>query len=264
MRKALFLLAALAIVLSACRAEINIAVDVSETGETVVTVEMGADEEFQALFGGEDPSELLGESGLDLVPEGEAFTRTEGDMTYWGAQRTYSSFEEFEADFADPDDPDSAFTSLSFAMDENEAVLEGTLAAPDDEISTEGLPIDPSVLTADIFAVNFIFDMPGSVKEHNADRVLGEGQLLWEIPIVGGEKEIFARSSLGDSSLWWVWIILGVLLILLVAATIGVVMASRRKTDKALAAADEEGTDGAVVKSTDGADGDPSDGDKGQ
>ena len=58
MRQLFLLLAALALVVTACRAEVNLSIEVAESGETVVSVEIGADEEFQNLLGagGGDPS----------------------------------------------------------------------------------------------------------------------------------------------------------------------------------------------------------------
>jgi len=237
MRKLFLLIAAVVVVVTACRAEVNLSIDVADDGSTVATVEIGADEEFQELLGsgGGDPTDLL-DDGFDLE-NGEAYTRTEGDMTFWGARATFDSFEELSTTFADPNDPDSAFSAFSFTADDSGATLEATLSAPEDELATDDIPFDPSQITADIFSVNFIFGMPGTVVEHNADRVLEDGRLLWEIPLTGGEKQVFARSETGSSSLWWLWIILIVVLVAGVVAAIVAVVVTRNQSKQAIAAA---------------------------
>ena len=240
MRKTLFAVAALTLLLTACKAEINIAIDVSDEGAVEASAEFGVDEEFQELIGAvDDPGDLIGESGLGIGPDdGEAYTRIEGEFTYFGATKTYDSFEAFEADFAG-DDPDNPFSNLSFEMDESGAVLDGVLAPPEEAVDTSEFPIDPAQLTADIFSVNLIFGMPGTVKEHNADRVLSDGRLLWQIPLLGEEKVIHATSGSG-SSLWWLWIVLGAVVILGIIAGAVAIAGSRRQSQRAIDEADPD------------------------
>lgn len=239
MRKLLFLVAIAALALAACRAEVNLSIDVDESGATVVAAEIGADEEFQQLIsagGGGDPGDLLGE-GLDFNLEGaERYERTEDDMMFWGARKEYASFEEMEAELTNPAEPGGPFTGFSFTMDDDGANLQATLSAPEDELPDEELPFDPSQLTSDIFSVNLIFGMPGTVVEHNADQVLADGRLLWEIPLVGGEKVVQARSELGSGTLWWLWVILGVVLLIGIAAAVVALSMSRRQAERAIAA----------------------------
>jgi hypothetical protein len=240
MRRVFLLIAVLALALAACKAEVNLSIDVDEDGRTEVSAEIGADEEFQQLIsagGGGDPGDLLGE-GLDFnLEDGESYERTEGEMTFWGARKEFTSYEDLTGQFADPADPDSPFTDFSFTMDDEEATLDATIVAPEQEIGTDEIPFDPSQITSEIFSVNFIFGMPGTVVEHNADEVLADGRLLWEIPLVGGEKEIFARSEFGSSAMWWLWLILGIVLVAGITAAIVAVLMSRRQAEKAVAAA---------------------------
>lgn len=246
MRKILLLIGALALLLAACRAEINLVIDVAEDGVTTAAVEIGMDEEFQQLIGsgGGDPSEILG-GGFDFgaVGEGESYQREEDGLTYWGSEATFSSFEELSANLANPADGDSPFSSFSFEQDDEQATLRATLSTPEDEVNTGEIPFDPSQITSEVFAVNLIFGMPGNVEEHNADRVLADGRLLWEIPLVGGEKEVFAQSSFGSSSLWWVWLVLGIVLVAGIAAVIIATMRSRRRSEEAIEAAGAEAAD---------------------
>lgn len=240
MRKLLMLIAVLAVGLAACRAEVNLSISVDEEGRTDVSAEIGADEEFQQLIssgGGGDPADLLGD-GLDFnLDDGEAYQRTEGSMTFWGARKQFASFEELSSQFADPDDPDNPFTAFSFTMDDESATLQATIVAPEDEIGGEEIPFDPSQLTGEIFSINFIFGMPGTVVEHNADEVLADGRLRWEIPLVAGEKNIQARSEFGSSNLWWLWLILGGVLVIGIAAAIIAVLGSRKRSEGAIASA---------------------------
>lgn len=243
MRKLVLVIGALALLVTACRAEINLVIDVAEDGQTTAAVEIGMDEEFQQLIGsgGGDPSEILG-GGFDFggVGDGESYQREEDGLTFWGSEATFSSFEELSDNLANPADGDSPFSSFSFEQDDEKATLNATLSTPEDEVNTDEIPFDPSQITSEVFAVNLIFGMPGTVTEHNADQVLSDGRLLWEIPLVGGEKDVFAQSSFGSSSLWWIWLLLGVVLVAGIAIVIIATTRSRKRSEDAIEAAASE------------------------
>ena len=237
MRKFVLLVAGLALVVTACRAEVNLKVDVEDDRSGNVVFEFGADEEFISLIEstGGDPSDLFG--SLDLGIDGSTSSqRTEGVMSYWGVEKSFDDVDEISSALSDATDAAGAtFSDLSFTMDEDAAVLEARIDAPSD--SLEGLPIDPELAIGqldEIISFNFIFGMPGTVVEHNADEVLADGALLWEIPVTGGTKVMMATSEFGSRSLWWIWLIVGTVLLIGTAALIFAVIDSRKRSKKAV------------------------------
>jgi hypothetical protein len=268
MRKVVLLIAGVALVATACRAEVNLIVDVEEDRSGVVVIEFGADDEFIQLIEstGGDPNDLFG--ALDLEIEGSTTTqRTEGDMSYWGIDKTFDDVDEISAALTEATDAAGAtFTDLSFEMDEEQAMLEARIDSPSEAL--ESLPVDPGLAIGqldDVISFNFIFGMPGTVVEHNADEVLTDGSLLWEIPVTGGTKEMVATSEFGSSSLWWIWLIIGVVLLVGAVALIVAVLDSRRRSKKAVddaAAQSREGDAAEDVGATE-SDGDEGDGDDG-
>jgi len=157
-------------------------------------------------------------------------------MSYWGVEKSFDDVDEISSALSDATDAAGAtFSDLSFTMDEDAAVLEARIDAPSD--SLEGLPIDPELAIGqldEIISFNFIFGMPGTVVEHNADEVLADGALLWEIPVTGGTKVMMATSEFGSSSLWWIWLIVGAVLLIGAAALIFAVIDSRKRSKKAV------------------------------
>ncbi|MCL1694027.1 MAG: hypothetical protein M3096_10105, partial [Actinomycetia bacterium] len=112
MRKYLFVFMFAALVLTACRAESNIIIDIQEDGSATVSAEIGFDEEMLDLLSqtGDDPAELFTE---DLPSEAEGFetySRTDGDMTFYGFSGEVDDLEnntfldlgqDFASDFAE-------------------------------------------------------------------------------------------------------------------------------------------------------------------
>lgn len=240
MRKLLFLIAGLTLVLAACRAEVNIVVDIDDDGSGEVAFEVGYDEEFRELVAssGGDPDDLL-TGGTDFGLEGaEDYERTEGDMTFVGTKQQFSSVTEIEANLTS--DPENPFQTFSYVQTDDTAELDALIVVPEEDLGVGDVPIDPSTITDEFFSFQLIFGMPGTVTESNADEVLANGQLVWKIPITGGEKQILARSELsGGGSLWWIWLIVGVVLLIGLVALIGAVIASRNQSQRAIQAAGE-------------------------
>jgi len=233
----MLVVAGLALVVAACRAEANTIITVEEDRSGTVVFEIGADEEFLSLLEstGADPSDLLSSGDLE-VPGSTPLQRTEGEMSYWGFEWAFDDVDEISQTLAGAGETTGTdFSELTFEMDDNGAVLDAVIDTPTEAIS--GFPLEPDIplgQVADIFSVNFVMAMPGSVVEHNADQVLANGSLLWEIPIAGGTTEMAARSEFGSSSLWWLWVVLGAVLLIGVAALVGAVIASRRQSRRAV------------------------------
>ena len=234
MKKLLMLIAGIALLTVACRAEMNVIVDINDDQSGTAAFEFGLDEEFLGVIEstGGSVDDLFGE--LDLgADEGEATVRTEGDMTFTGVTKEFTDVNEAMDDLtgvSQSDDP--LFQEFSFAMDDESAELVAKVSAPEEDLGDIGL--DPSALTGDLFSANFILGLPGTVVEHNADEVLADGRLRWDLPVLGGEKEIYAKSEFGGSSLWWLWIVLGVVLVVGVAAIIAAVVLGKRQSEKAV------------------------------
>ncbi len=234
MRKYLFLTVLLALALSACRVETNVLLSIDEDGSGAVGFEIGMDKEFRDLMeqSGGSLDDLLTElpdfGGDDVTP----ITRTDGDMEYVGAQTTIDDIFAFGFSGSGGE----FFSAFSYEYDNKSASLTATLSAGDAAGDTGDLPFDVSSLTDDLFSANVVVSMPGTVIEHNADKVLGDGTLVWELPL-SGSVDIFAKSTFGGSSnSWIIWVLIGVLLIGIIAAVTATIV-SRKESKKAVAAA---------------------------
>jgi hypothetical protein len=234
MRKYLLIFAMLAIVLTACRIETNVNLDIEEDGSAVVLVEVGMDDEFREAMTGQTGAteedfinEILSIGDTSLVQ------RSEGDMSYFGAAQEIDDLSQglpVEA-------ANEMFTAFDYSFDENGASLRASIQSADtgDFGDFEGLGGLGEGLIGDIFSANVIVRMPGSVTSHNADEVR-DGALVWEIPL-SGSLDIQAESSFGDSSTNWIWFALGAVVIVgAVSATIAVIV-TRKESEKAVAAA---------------------------
>ncbi len=234
MKKLLLLIAGIALLTVACRAEMNVIVDINEDQSGTAAFEFGLDEEFLGIIEstGGSVDDLFGE--LDLGEEGgEATVRTEGDMTFTGVTKDFTDVNEAMDELTGvTGSEDPLFQDFSFTMDDKTAELTARISAPEEDLGDFGL--DPSALTGDLFSANFILGLPGTVVEHNADEVLADGRLRWDLPILGGEKEIYAKSEFGGSSLWWLWIVLGVVLVVGVAAIVAAIVLGKRQSKQAV------------------------------
>jgi hypothetical protein len=233
MRKYVLIFAMLAIVLTACRIESNVNLDINEDGSAVVLVEVGFDDEFKELLTGQ-----TGASEEDFVNEILSFgdtslvQRTEGDMTYYGAAQEIEDLSQgLPAEAAN-----EMFTSFEYTFNEDgasltariESIETGDFGGGEFGGLAEGL-------TGDIFSANLIVRMPGTVTNHNADEVR-DGALVWNIPL-SGSLDVQAASSFGDESTSWIWFALLVLIVVAgIAATVAVIV-SRKQSEKAVAAA---------------------------
>ncbi len=234
MRKYFLVAALLALVLSACRVETNVILSIEEDGSGAVGFEIGMDQEFRDLMeqSGGSLDDLVGE--MPDFGEGDVTmtNRTDGDMEYVGVLTTIDDISEF--DFSG--DGGDFFSAFSYEYDDKSASLAATLSAGDMAGDTGDLPFDVSSLTGDLFSANVVVSMPGTVIEHNADKVLGDGTLVWEIPL-SGTTDIFAKSTFGGSSnSWIVWVLLGFLIVGIIAAVTATII-SRKESKKAVAAA---------------------------
>ena len=247
MKRLVLLVVGIALLTVACRAEINVLVDIEEDRSGTIAFEFGLDEEFRELIesSGGTTDDVFGE--FDLGMEGGTVTeRTEGDMVYTGATQDFDDISEVMADLIGDTSDEGMFTEFSFVMDDETAALSATASQSTEDLGD--IPFDPSEITDDVFSANFILGMPGTVVEHNADEVLSDGRLLWSLPILGGTKTFIAKSEFGgSSSLGWLWILLGVVLIVGVAAIIAAVVLGKRQEKQAVTDAASQYPQPAVV-----------------
>jgi hypothetical protein len=253
MKKLILLFAGIALLTVACKAEVNVLVDINEDRSGTIAFEFGLDEELRELLEsqGGTADDLFGELDLDIASEGGTATeRTDGDMTFTGATNDFDDISQVMTDLVGDTSGEGMFSEFSFVMDDESAALAATASSEDQDMGDLG--IDPTTLTGEFFSANFILGMPGTVVEHNADEVLSDGRLKWSLPILGGTKTFVAKSEFGGgSSLWWLWIVLGVVLVVGVVAIIAAIVLGRRQEKQAVtdaaaqfpqSAADELGT----------------------
>lgn len=225
----------LALLLSACRIESNILLDISEDGSAVVGAEIGFDEEMLDLVSqaGGDPADILDELP-DLGGDGvEPITRVEGDMTYFGATTKIDNLSTYDFDGFQGE----TFSEFSYEFDDSSATLAAKVDATGiGDLAGGDLPIDPSAITGEVFSARVLVTMPGTVAEHNADEILSDGTLVWNLPLTG-TKDIFATSTFGGSGFNGIWLVVGGILIVGIIAAIAAVMASRKDSEKAVAEA---------------------------
>ena len=234
MKKLILLVVGIALLTVACRAEMNVLVDIEEDRSGTIAFEFGLDEEFRELIesSGGTTDDVFGE--FDLGMEGGTVTeRTEEEMVYTGATQDFDDISDVMADLIGDTSDEGMFTEFSFVMDDETAALSATASQSTEDLGD--IPFDPSEITDDVLSANFILGMPGTVVEHNADEVLSDGRLKWSLPILGGTKTFIAKSEFGgSSSLWWLWVILGVVLVVGVAAIIAAIALGKRQEKQAV------------------------------
>ncbi len=235
MRRTFLFIAAVSVslLLVSCRAEINITLDVEEDGSGTAAFEFGLDEELRSLMAstGADADDLF--SDLDTGFEGgTAFQREEGDMSFEGVLVEFDDVNEISDQLADSSGDLAGFGEFSFEVGDTEAVFDAALLSEEQDLGD--FPFDPSALTGDVFSANFIVGMPGTVVEHNADEVLADGRLRWDIPLFGGEKRLHAVADFGGGGFPWLWVLLGIALLVGVVATIAAVVLGRRQQRRAV------------------------------
>jgi hypothetical protein len=234
MRKYLFIFALFALALSACRVESNVVLSIEEDGSGTVGFELGMDQEFRDLMeqSGGSLDDILTDlpdfGGQNVTPT----NRVDGDMTYIGVESVVDDISAF--DFSA--DGGEFFSAFSYEFDRKTASLTATISSGDIAGDAGDLPFDMSSLTGEFFSANVVISMPGTVVEHNADEVLGDGTLVWEIPL-SGSADIFAKSSFGSSSNSWIVWVLGLVLLVGVVAAVTATIVSRKESKKAVAAA---------------------------
>jgi hypothetical protein len=218
MKRAIPLIVVLTLLLSACRAEVRISLDVTEAGSGTLAAEVAINNQLKDLI-----DQLAGDSeaiiaGLDLGLEGERSTSLDGDMTVYRTEVPFTEEEEIAPAAA------GNFTFFELQLDEDGAQLEATLDIAG-ELDLAEFPVAIDTIDPDTFDAEISVLLPGEIQEHNADSVTSDGRLVWAIPF---DAELYmAASTLYPSSgfPWW----LPGLLALSGALALGVWLAALRR-----------------------------------
>ena len=225
----------LALVATACRAEINFIVDVTEDGSGTVGAELGLDEEFRDLiqnFGG-NPQDFLSDFNID-IPGAITRQRTEGDLTYSVTEATFADPAALKGLVRRFSTGQEIFEALDIQVDEGGASIDARIVVPsivDEFGGATDFGFDPSQFTEEIFSFNFIAALPGTIQDENADERLADGRLRWVIPITGGEVDIHAESSIGGGG-FPLWLV--VLVAIAIVGGGGLWLTSRRRQQQAV------------------------------
>ena len=268
MRRIWLLGIAVALLTTACRIETNVLIDLNADGSGTFGFEFGLDDEFRELVSsqgeGFDAGEIFGALGTDL-PGATVTERTEGDMMFTVAKFSFANQAELRSVIneggGEGGDINVTFTDDTVTI---EATLEGSgeegglsglggLGGLGDAAGDLGgdfgeLGSGLEGLAGDIFSGSVIVGMPGEIGDNNADRVLPDGRLQWDLALDGGDLEIRAVSDLGGGSGFSA---LGVLVLVLIAlAAIAWLISLNRRRNAAVAAIDAVGATDAELAPT--------------
>lgn len=195
-------LAVLTLLLTSCRAEVRLRLEVAESGAGTVAAEVGINDQLQELITqlfGSESEQIIAE--LDLGLEGSSETRVEGDMTIYTTETVFDDVAGI------PEAAAGNFTSFRLDLTDEGASLEATLD-PAGELDLTQFPLDPSVLDREALQAQIIVSLPGEPSEHNATRIQTDGAYVWDIPL-DSELYMFANTLYPKGD--FPWLLIGLL-----------------------------------------------------
>lgn len=174
-------------VLTGCRVRVDTAVVVDSDGSATLSIAYGIDEETRARLG--EAAEPLAAEAAATLPPGVRVEAVEVD----GLRG-----ERLEVEVADPAELVDALggpTVADVAVDEEGARLRLDLEDLAAQATGDLLPaaVDAGEVDA---RVRFMVRLPHRVTEHNADRTLPDGSLVWEL-LPPRRRTAMARSEAG-------------------------------------------------------------------
>ncbi len=230
MRKLWRIAILLALVTTACRIEANLDLVIEEDGSGTYTSEVGFDEEVQqalSVFG--DTDELLG--ALDFgVPGASTSERVEGDMTYSVVTSPFSDASELTQIILDNVEGENPFDRFEIDVTDDGATVDALGRLPEGFAGALGAAPDLGETLDAAIAVKIT--MPGRIVSSNADRTVGDNQLVWDLGFSDTEVVIEAESTFKEDGFPF-WII--ILVILVAAALAGWWFWSKRQEQSAIA-----------------------------
>lgn len=232
MRKPLIIAGIVVLITTACRAEVNFLLDVQEDASGNVTFELGLDDELLELV---EQAGFSADELLNAVPEDqEVQTRTDGDMTYYYAAQPFTDPDDLLATIGTFEDAGAVFADVDLTVEDGGAMLDATVEAPSATEALEGLGLGLGGfdLGDNFLSSSLIVDLPGSLVESNADEVLADDVLRWDIPITGGTVDVQAVTE-AEGSDFPVGIAAAVLGAIVIGAAIVWLARRRRRTSVA-------------------------------
>jgi LppM domain len=197
MKRSLILLAAFAVVLSACKLEISVEMQIDADGSGNGTFVLSVNDQMRDLIEQDgrtlDPDEMFARFGIDTSTVDIVETR-EGDFTTWTAASSFATFEELKQLFAVGSDL-SAIKEASFERVGNEITLTGLIDMDLESEIPDNTPVGIETI-AQFITITAVVDMPGTVVEHNADRIDDEGRLVWDLTLLQPRRPIMVVSDL--------------------------------------------------------------------
>ncbi len=229
MRRMVLAAALLALLAVGCKAELALVVDLEADGSGTVELVSGFDEEFiQLVFQGADPAETVFQDNDFAESEDAEFdTFEEGEFTYYRITRPFANPDEI-LQLAEDDIPIEGI--MVDIGDEEVRVVAQTEQGLGDLAGSEDLQgFSPDIL-ADTISVTARLRMPGEVTSHNADRVLEDGTLEWDVPLTGQGLDIQAVSdpTAGEGGGFPVGLAVGGAAVLAAGAAAGIWLVRRR------------------------------------
>jgi len=198
MRRILILVAALALLTTACKIEINAELTIDADKSGTVTMEIGYDDEILALAeaDGGSPADLLGDFDLEDIAGAVTTTERRGDMNFTIVEVPVEDFTQSEGLGGEltsglTDDFEITFT-------EDLVTVRGATTL-DDALGDSGdTAAFPPEMMAEFFSINIRITMPGKVLDHNATSQDGS-TLTWVVDLTAGTLDISADSNPNES-----------------------------------------------------------------
>lgn len=237
----LLLVAALALLMSACTMRALVGVTVNADGSGVFEVSMAFDEELRTLmeqdseepidwsdpgaFEGEDsPADMLG----DLPDSASVSPYSEGDFEGFTVSVDFSSLEELNQVLSEASEDDAEAFPFEITEPEEgrfELATHGDVFGETDT-SEDEFEMIPESMLADLFDMQLHVRLPGEVISTNAEETTEDGVMVWQLnPMAEEQVRPEAVSEVGSSSMTAIFVVLAVLAI---GAVVAVVVFLRR------------------------------------
>lgn len=200
----LFTLLILFVLLTGCvRADLD--VKVNKDGSVDTTILFAMEKESYSFLQGtsDDPFPEMKE---DMESEGFTVEKYDDDeYTGYVAKRTFANIKDFSLNM----DEESPF---QLTVDKNffttKYVLEGTFSGEEDIADEERVVYNQ-------FDVNFNLELPGKIKEHNADK-FEENQLSWKLNLAD-TTDVYAESTVTNTG---AIVLIGALVVAIIAGIV--------------------------------------------
>lgn len=201
MKRSLVLLATFVVILSACKLEIGVEMQIEADGSGNGTFVLSVDDQMRDVIEQDgrtlDPEEIFARFGIDTSAVTITETR-DGDFTRWNATAAFSTFEELKTLFAVGSEL-SAIKEASFERVNNELTLTGLIDMNLESEIPANAPVGIETI-AQFITITAVVDMPGTIVDTNADRVDDQGRLVWDFTLLEPRRSILAISDLETPS----------------------------------------------------------------